>query len=85
VTDLVDSDYRNDGISVFLHFEWFVNPNVIVFDIGEVKSDKSPMDVSRVLLQLSENLKDNNYKKVILSFKGISKFMLEGDFLKKQV
>ncbi len=83
VTDIVDSDYRNEGISVLLHFEWFVNPNVIVFDIREVKSDKSPMDVSRVLLQLSETLKDNNYKKVILSFKGGSKFMLEGDFFKE--
>ncbi|GJA39145.1 hypothetical protein KAM342_43880 [Aeromonas caviae] len=51
--------------------------------LREVKSDKSPMDVSRVLLQLSETLKDNNYKKVILSFKGGSKFMLEGDFFKE--
>lgn len=83
VTDIIDSDYRNEGVSVFFHFEWLVNPSVIVFDIREVKSDKSPMDVSRVLLQLSEALKDNNYKKVILSFKGRPKFMLEGDFLKK--
>ncbi|GJA38945.1 hypothetical protein KAM342_41880 [Aeromonas caviae] len=38
LTDIVGSDYRNEGISVLLHFEWFVNPNVIVFDIREVVS-----------------------------------------------
>jgi hypothetical protein len=79
---IIKSDRRNEGISIFVHFDWFVNPNVIVLDIRDVKSDKSPMDVSRILLQLSEKLKRNNYKKVILSFKGRSKFMLEGAFFK---
>jgi hypothetical protein len=82
LSDVLASDPRNEGISVFVHFEWFVNPNVIVFDIRDVQSDKSPMDVSRVLLQLSENLKDTEYHRVVLSFKGRQKFMLEGSYFK---
>ncbi|PKH31443.1 hypothetical protein [Shewanella sp. ALD9] len=83
VSDLIKSDDRNEGISVIVHFEWFVNPSVIVFDIRDVESNKSLMDVSRVLLQLSEKLKDSDYQKVILSFKGRSKFLLEGAFFKE--
>lgn len=51
VSELIKLDHRNDGISVFAHFGWFVNPNVLIFDIRDVSSEKSPMDVSRVLLQ----------------------------------
>lgn len=83
ISEIIKSDHRNEGISVFLHYSWFINPSVIVFDIRDVESNRSPLDVSRVLLQLSEKLKDNDYKKIILSFKGSSKFMLEGTFFKK--
>lgn len=83
ISDVLASDSRNQGISVFVHFKWFVNPNVIVFDIRDVQSDKSPMDVSRVLLQFSEKLKNNEYNKVVLSFNGRSKFMLDGGFFKE--
>jgi len=83
ISKIVESDSRNTGISVYSHFNWFINPNVIVFDIRGVSPDKSPMDVSRVLLQLSEKLKEEEYESIILSFKGKSKFMLKGDFFKE--
>jgi hypothetical protein len=82
ISEIVESDSRNTGISVYLHFNWFINPNVIVFDIRGVSPDKSSIDVSRVLLQLSEKLKEKEYENIILSFKGKSKFMLKGDFFK---
>ncbi|WP_271274098.1 hypothetical protein [Aliamphritea hakodatensis] len=83
LSDVVASDSRNEGISIFVHFDWFVNPSVIVFDVRGVQSDKSPMDVTRVLLQLSEKLKDKQYHRVVLSFRGRQKFMLEGSFFKE--
>lgn len=83
IFEIVESDSRNTGISIFSHFNWFINPNIIVFDIRGVSPDKSPMDVSRVLLQLSEKLKEEEYESIILSFKGKSKFMLKGDFFKE--
>ncbi|MBO7928078.1 hypothetical protein J5X91_17735 [Pseudoalteromonas sp. K222D] len=83
LSGVLASDPRNEGISVFVHFEWFVNPSIIVFDIRDVQSDKSPLDVSIVLLQLSESLKDNEYHRVVLSFKGRQKFMLEGSYFKE--
>jgi hypothetical protein len=82
ISEIVESDSRNSGISVYSHFNWFINPNVIVFDIRGVSHDKSSMDVSRILLQLSEKLKEKEYESIILSFKGKSKFVLKGNFFK---
>ncbi|GAB6262622.1 hypothetical protein [Photobacterium sp. R1] len=82
VVNKINSDNRNDGIEVYVHYEWFVNPSSIVFDIREVPLEKSAMDVSRVLLQSSEALKNNSFQRVILSHNGRKKFMLEGDFFR---
>ncbi len=71
-----------EGISIFLHYEWFVNPKSIVFDLRGIAENNSPIDVSRVLLQLSEMLKANDYERVILAFKGQQRFVLQGRFFK---
>ena len=34
-------DKRNDGISLFVHYNYFLNPNEIVVDIREVNTNKS--------------------------------------------
>jgi hypothetical protein len=83
ISEIVESDPRNRGVSVVSHFNWYINPNVIVFDIRGISPNKSRIDVSRFLLQFSEKLKDNEYERIILSFKGESKFMLKGDFFKE--
>lgn len=80
ISTVIAEDYRNEGISVFLHYEYFVNPKVLVFDLRGVPGDKSPMDVSRVLIQLAQSLKENHYDRVLLAFKGKPRFMLLGSF-----
>jgi len=44
--------------------------------------DKSAMDVSRTLLQFSEHLKDENFDKVVLSYKGNPRFVLKGSYFR---
>jgi len=83
LTDILKSDPRNEGVSALIHYEGFINPRVIIIDIRDVKPDKSPMDVSRVLLQLSKKLKNNEYQEIKLSFRGKLKFKLKGSFFSK--
>ncbi|WP_305417373.1 hypothetical protein [Photobacterium leiognathi] len=82
VANKISTDDRNHGIEVYVHYEWYVNPKKLVFDIREVPLDKSAMDVSRVLLQSSEALKDKDFESVILAHNGNGKFMLKGAFFK---
>ncbi|GAD29939.1 conserved hypothetical protein [Photobacterium leiognathi lrivu.4.1] len=82
VANKIKIDERNIGIEVNVHYEWYVNPNTLVFDIRGVALDKSQVDVSRVLLQSAEALKNNEFERVILAHDGNEKFLLKGDFFK---
>ena len=83
LSQVIESDPRNSGIEVFAHYQWFVNPQTLVFDLRDVSGDNSPMDVSRTLLQFAEKLKDNNYQSVVLSYKGTPRFALQGAYFQK--
>jgi hypothetical protein len=77
---IIKQDERNKGISVIPHYEYFVNPSVLVYDLRSIASDKSMMDVFRVLLEYSEQMKTHHFNHVILSVKGTSKFVIKGEF-----
>ena len=75
-----DTDIRNNGISYSIHYKYYIVPSTLVFDLKEVPLDKAPVDVFRVFLQSSEALKDKTFKYVEISYKGKTKFMLQGDY-----
>ena len=79
----LSSDPRNDGIEVLVYFNWLVDPSKIVFDVRSVSPDKSPTDVSRVLLQFAEQVEDREYVSVILSHRGSRRFMLDGSYFRQ--
>jgi len=83
VAEVKENDSRNKGIEVFAHYQYFVNPNVLVFDLRNVAPTSSPIDVTRTLLQFAERQKDRSFKNVELSFKGEHRFLMEGDYFRK--
>lgn len=74
------SDSRNDGITVYAHYEYFTIPNSIVFDLRRVEGENSMADVTRLLLQFAQTQKDHRYRQVTLAYRGESKFKLEGEY-----
>lgn len=76
-------DSRNKGIEVFTHYKYFVNPNVLVYDLRNVAATSSPIDVTRVLLQFAERQKDTQFANVELTFKGEDKFVMKGEYFHK--
>lgn len=83
VAQVEDGDSRNNGVEVFAHYKYFVNPNVLVYDLRDVAGTSSPVDVTRVLLQFAERQKDRQFANVELTFKGDDKFVMEGDYFRK--
>lgn len=79
---VLSGDPRNEGIKVFAHYGWFVDPTVLVFDLRQVSGENSPLDVTRTLLQFAETQQDRKFERVVLSYKGVRKFQLEGDYFK---
>lgn len=79
----INSDTRNTGIEIELHYKNYVITDDVVFNLKKVSGDKSVTDVFRVLLQTTTALKDKEFKTVELAYKGNSKFKLKGTYFKK--
>lgn len=77
---VLSSDERNQGVSVFAHYEYFVDPSVLVIDLRKLSDTNSPADVTRVLLQFAQSQKLKRFELVKLAHQGRPKFMLKGDF-----
>ena len=79
----LSADSRNEGVVAIAHYGWFVNPNVLVFDLRSISGNNSEADVLRCLLQFAEAMKSNNFSTVILAYKGNARFILKGDYFKE--
>jgi hypothetical protein len=83
MSQVLKEDARNDGIQVFTHFKYFVDPTTMVYDLRSVSGESSPMDVTRVLLKYAERQQDRSFSTIELSHQGTGKFLLQGDYFKK--
>jgi hypothetical protein len=79
---IIIADTRDVGISISVHYEDYILPNSLVFDIREVPMDKAAVDVTRLLLQYAGTLKDKSFDSVSLEYRGIPKFRLKGDYFR---
>ncbi len=77
---VLDSDSRNKGIDVAVHYEYYIKPSILVYDLKSVSSSNSMVDVFRVFLHFSEKVKTKHFDVVCLSFQGRAKFEIHGDY-----
>lgn len=80
LADVVESDSRNSGIDIAVHYEYYANPSVLVFNIKSISGKKSAADVFRVFLQYTKSMKSKNFEKINLASKGKTKFFLKGGY-----
>lgn len=77
---VLESDPRNYVVKARAHYDGWINPRTIVFDVTDVSGQASKMDVFRTFLQYAQAMKDSRVKSVILAAKGKKKFILDGDY-----
>jgi hypothetical protein len=83
MAEVLDKDPRNKGVEVSVHYKTYVNPSVLVYDLRGISGTNSRLDVTRVLLQFAEQVKDRKFERVELAFRGETKFLLEGDYFQE--
>jgi hypothetical protein len=49
---------RNAGTEASAHYETYISPSVLVFDLKKVSGINSPVDVFRVFLQFASRVKE---------------------------
>jgi len=80
MNDVLKSDPRNNGVEVSVHFGNYVNPSILVYDLKSISNTNSMADVFRVFLQFSEKVQSKKFDVVELSFRGKTKFKIEGNY-----
>jgi hypothetical protein len=83
MSKVLDKDPRNKGVEVSVHYKTYVNPSVLVYDLRGVSGTNSRLDVTRVLLQFAEQVKERKFERVELAFRGETKFLLEGEYFQE--
>ena len=83
MSEVLEKDPRNKGVEVSVHYKTYLNPSVLVYDLRGIAGTNSKLDVTRVLLQFTDQVKDKQFDKVELAFRGETKFLLDGDYFQK--
>jgi hypothetical protein len=83
MADVMEKDPRNKGVEVSVHYKTYVNPSVLVYDLRGISGTNSRLDVTRVLLQFAEQVKDRKFERVELAFRGNTRFLLDGDYFQE--
>lgn len=73
-------DKRNAPVTAYVYARWGVDPRTLIFDLWTIDGSASMLDVTRVLLQTAEALKDYRFSSVILAHRGVARFSLDGDY-----
>jgi hypothetical protein len=67
-----------NGMQVSTHYEYWVVPGVVVYDLRELSFRQTPIDVHTALLEYAKRLRDRRYSKIELSYRGVTKFEIDG-------
>ena len=66
------------GMQVSTHYEYWVVPGVVVYDLRELSFRQTPIDVHTAFLEFAKRLRDRRYSRVELSYRGVEKFEIDG-------
>lgn len=83
MSEVIREDGRNSGVSVSAHYNYYLDPSTLVYDLHKVSGTNSKADVFRVLLQYAVKMKARRYDRVYLAYSGETKFVLDGGYFQQ--
>lgn len=83
MNEVLESDPRNKGLEVSVHYQSYLNPSVLIYDLRRLSGTNSKVDVFRSFLQFAEKVNGKSFEKVELAFRGETKFVLDGEYFKE--
>ena len=75
----LDEDERNSGIDMAAHYQWYVNPNVLVVALTDA-TGKAPIDVFRAFLNFAERMQGSKCDTVVLAYGSETRFVIDGSY-----
>ena len=65
--------------TVAAYYRYGIMPDEIVFDIWSVAGNASPAGILGGFMSFAEEMKDREFRQVVLSYRGEARFILDGD------
>lgn len=78
VNDILQENSALRGMKVTAHYQYWVIPGVVVYNLEELTFRQTPIDVHTAFLEFAKELKTKRYSRVDLSYKGVTKFSIDG-------
>jgi hypothetical protein len=78
IDDILSQNSSFAGMKVSAHYEYWVIPGVVVYDLKDLSFRQTPLDVHTAFLEFARKLKEKRYTRVDLSFRGKTKFSIDG-------
>lgn len=66
------------GMEVSAHYQYWVVPGVVVYDLKQLGVRQTPIDVHTAFLEFAKRMKEKRYSRIELSHKGVTKFSIDG-------
>ncbi|HYR28195.1 MAG TPA: hypothetical protein VEU30_06990 [Thermoanaerobaculia bacterium] len=78
VNDIIRENAAFKGMKVSAHYQYWVVPGVVVYDLQGLGVRQTPIDVHTAFLEFARKMKEKRYSRVDLSYKGTKKFSVDG-------
>jgi predicted nucleic acid-binding Zn ribbon protein len=78
VNDVLRENAAFNGMTVSAHYEYYMVPGVVVYDLRTIGVRQTPIDVHTAFLEFAKKLRDKRYSRVELSYRGTTKFSIDG-------
>ena len=81
--DVLQENAAFHGMKVSAHYQYWIIPGVVVYDLKQLDFKQTPIDVHTAFLEFAKKLKEKRYSRVELSYQGITKFSIDGESFAK--
>ncbi len=71
------------GMEVSAHYEYWIVPGVVVYDLRELSFRQTPIDVHTAFLEFAKKLRERRYRRIELSYRGTTKFEIDGSAFRR--
>ena len=78
MNDVLKQNIAFRGMQVSTHYEYWVVPGVVEYNLQTLTLRQAPIDVHTALLEFAKKLRTKRYSRVDLSYHGIRKFSIDG-------
>ena len=78
VNDIIRENAALQGMKVSAHYQYWVVPGVVVYDLKSLSVRQTPIDVHTAFLEFARSMKEKRYSRVELSHRGETKFTIDG-------